>query len=307
MRKLAALAIALMIAVLTPAYAERAPQAAAAAELRPVEPALFVARDADSAIYLFGTVHVRLPGADWGGANAHAALVEADEVWTELELTPDVQARAGPLVMQYGMLPAGQTLSSLLTPEEYGRLRATTKRLGVPIAMFERMRPWMASLTLSMLPMMQAGYDADAGVDQAIDAAAQALGKRTRAFETIEQQIGFLANLGEDVQRQMLVETLTQAEPGAMQADEMTTAWERGDMEALERLVVDDTRDEYPEVYQVLFVQRNNAWIDTLMTELQGSGVDFVAVGAGHMLGADGLVEQLRARGVSVERVSPAE
>ncbi len=84
---------------------------------------------------------------------------------------------------------------------------------------------------------------------------------------------------------------------------EMTTAWERGDLDMLERVVVDDTREEYPDVYEALFVRRNNAWMDVLVRELEGSGVDFVAVGAGHLLGQDGLVAQLRARGYTVERV----
>jgi hypothetical protein len=258
---------------------------------------LFVARDADSRLYLFGTVHIRRPGADWGGANAHAALAEADEVWTELEITPDVQARASALVLQRGMLPEGQTLSSLLRPEENGRLRAMTKRLGVPSAMFERMQPWLAAITLSLLPMQQAGYQSGAGVDEAVDAAADAMGKRRRAFETIEQQIGFLADLSPELQRQMLVETLSSTPEGANEFEALSNAWERGDIEALEGAVIDDMRDQYPEAYDVMFVERNNAWIETLMRELDGAGVDFVAVGAGHMLGEHGLVAQLRARG----------
>ena len=89
--------------------------------------------------------------------------------------------------------------------------------------------------------------------------------------------------------------------------DTLSTAWERGDVDTLERLVVEETRQQYPDVYRVLFAERNNAWMDVLMRELDGSGVDFVAVGAGHMLGPDGLIEQFRARGLTVERVSPAE
>jgi uncharacterized protein YbaP (TraB family) len=62
-------------------------------------------------------------------------------------------------------------------------------------------------------------------------------------------------------------------------------------------------REEYPELYDGLFARRNAAWIEMLLNELDGAGVDFVAVGAGHLLGEDGLVAQLRARGVRVERV----
>lgn len=268
-----------------------------------VEPALFVARDADSTIYLFGTVHVRRPGTQWGGANAQAALASAEEVWTEIEISPNADAQAQALVMQLGMQPPGQTLSSLLTPEENARFVALTQRLGVPAANFQQMKPWLAAITLSVLPMIQAGYDPQSGVDRAVDAFADANGKRMRWFESLEQQLGFLAGLSPEMQRQMLVETISETEKGPAQLNAMSRAWETADLEMLERLVIDETREGYPELYRVIFVQRNNAWMDVLMREMQGSGVDFVAVGAGHLLGEDGLVAQLQARGVMVERV----
>mgnify|MGYP001247380754 CR=1 FL=1 len=306
MRLRAALLAVSVLALVTPARADQPAAPIAAPVLTEVEPALFAVRDADSTIYLFGTVHIRRPGSQWGGANARAALAESDEVWTELEITDDAQARAQVLVLQLGMAPSDQPLSGLLTAEENAKLNGLTQRLNVPSAMFERMRPWLAAITLSMMPMLQAGYETAAGVDNAIDAAAKALGKRTRAFETIEQQIGFLANLPTEVQRQMLVDALSQTEMGSEQVDTLSAAWEQGDIATLERLVVEDTRQQYPDVYRVLFADRNAAWMDVLARELGGSGVDFVAVGAGHMLGPDGLVEQFRARGVTVECISPA-
>jgi uncharacterized protein YbaP (TraB family) len=270
-------------------------------------PALFVARDADSTLYLYGTVHVRRPGEPWGGANAQAALAEADEVWTELEISPEADAEAQVLVMRLGMAPADDPLSGHLTPEENERLAGLAQRYNLPVSYFDRMRPWLAAITLTILPLTQSGYAADEGVDRAIDAAADAQGKQRRAFEGMEEQLNFLAGMSPELQHQMLVETIAEAEEGAAQLDTLSDAWRRGDLEALEHYVIDDTRREYPEMYETLFVQRNAAWMDTLMAELEGSGVDFVAVGAGHLLGEHGLVAQLRARGVRVERVSPAE
>lgn len=307
MKLRAALFALTAFALVAPARADQVTASAPQPVLTDVEPALYAVRDADSTIYLFGTVHIRRPGSQWGGANARAALAESDEVWTELEITDDAQARAQVLVVQLGMAPADQPLSSLLTEAENAKLTGLLQRHNASPAMFNRMRPWLAAITLSMMPMLQAGYETAAGVDNAIDAAATANGQRRRAFETIEQQIGFLANLAPEVQHQMLVDALAQTEMGAEQIDLLSTAWERGDVDTLERLVVEDTRQQYPEVYRVLLVERNNAWMDVLTRELDRSGVDFIAVGAGHLLGPDGLVEQFRARGIAVERVSPAE
>lgn len=267
-------------------------------------PALFVVRDDDSTMYLYGTVHVRPQGSPWGGPNAEAALAESEEVWTEIEISPRADAQAQALVLEHGVAPADRPLSSWLTEDENARLNALVANLGVPPAMIESMKPWLASLTLSVLPIVQAGYDPNAGVDRAIDAAAEAQGKTMRALETVEEQIGFLSGFSEEIQHAMLIDAIDNAEQGAELIDGMSQAWERGDMQTLEALVVDQTRADYPELYQVIFVDRNNAWMETLTAELEGSGVDFVAVGAGHLIGEDGLVEQMRARGYTVERVA---
>ncbi len=267
------------------------------------DPALYVVRDADSTIYLYGTVHVRPRGTDWGDEDVRAALASADEIWTEIEISPETDQRAQALATQMGRAPADRPLSSWLTAEENARLDALTQRLGIARAYLEPMQPWMAGLTLSLLPIMQAGYDPSSGVDRAVDTYGDANGKTMRSFETIEQQLGFFAGLDEETQRAFLREAIDEAEQGPSMIAEMTTAWERGDLDTLERVVVDDTREEYPDVYEALFVRRNNAWMDVLVRELEGSGVDFVAVGAGHLLGQDGLVAQLRARGYTVERV----
>ena len=269
-------------------------------------PALFVARDADSTLYLYGTIHLRRGGDPWGSPAVEAALGASDEIWTELEMNPENDARVQQLTLQMGQAPAGRGLSTWLSPEEGERLRQTAQRLGVQPRALESMQPWLAGLTLTLLPMMQAGYDPGAGVDRAIDAFGDAHGARMRAFETPEQQLGFFAELSPDVQRQMLLEAIDDAEKGPAVLDELSAAWERGDIDTLERMLNEDMQTEYPEVYAALISQRNAAWVEMLVHELQGAGVDFVAVGAAHLVGEDGLVAQLRARGVSVERVGAA-
>ena len=268
-----------------------------------VSPALFVMRDADSTIYLFGTIHVRPAGADWGGANAHAALAAASDVWTEIEMSPESDARGAALAQELGQAPADRPLSSLLTPAQNAKLAALERQLGVDPSALEPMQPWRAALVLSFLPIVRAGYDPASGVDRDIDAYGDAHAKHMHGFETIDQQLGFLANLSPELQRQMLLESIDEANEGPKMIAEMTRAWERADLTTLERDVVSDTRDQYPQLYDVLFKQRNAAWVEVLVQHMQGAGVEFVAVGAGHLLGREGLVAQLRARGFNVERV----
>ena len=267
-----------------------------------VRPALYVIRDADSTLYLFGSVHVRPRGMDWGGPDAHAALAASEEVWTELDISPAADMAAREIAHRYMTAPEGSPLSSQLDADSRTRLANLTQRLGIQPAILEAMRPWAAAMTLTLVPIIRAGYDPQSGVDRGVVAEAQ--GKRMRWFETAEQQIGFLANLSPELQRQMLLEAIDEAEEGPDLLRRMDEAWASGDVDMLEDLVIDDTRENYPELYRTLFVARNAAWMTTLTEELNGAGTDFVVVGAGHLLGSDGLVEQFRARGIEVERVN---
>jgi uncharacterized protein len=268
------------------------------------EPALFAVRDADSTIYLYGSIHVRPAGSDWGGPSAHAALAASTDVWTEMDISPETDARGQDLARQLSAAPPDRPLSSWLTPDENARLDALQQRLHIPAGALEHLQPWAASLTLTLVPIVQAGYDPQSGVDRDVDAYADAHHLREHAFETIDEQLGFLAHLSPQLQHQMLLEAIDEADQGPAELAQMTTAWEHGDVDALQRIVVDETRNDYPELYDVLFRRRNAAWLQVIMQELQGSGTAFIVVGAGHLLGPDGLVAQLRAHGVRVERVT---
>lgn len=277
--------------------------ACAPTQQRAFAPALFVARDADSTMYLYGTIHLRRAGEPWGSPAVEAALAQAGEIWTEVETSPANEARARELTLRFGAAPAGRPLSSWLQPGERERLAAAARRLGIQPQSLEPMAPWLAGLTLTTAPILRAGYDPAASVDRAIDAYGDARHKAMRWFETPEQQISLLAEFPETLQRQMLLEAIDEAEAGVAALDALSQAWERGDTRALERELNASLRDAYPEIYATVLQQRNDAWIAVLMRELEGAGVDFVAVGAAHIVGADGLVAQLRARGVSVEQV----
>lgn len=268
-----------------------------------ITPLLYAVRDADSTMYLYGTVHVRPRGADWGNARVRAAIDESGEVWTELMMNPETDQQTGVLAMQLGRAEPGLPLSSWLTPEENASLNQVTTRLGMPQGALEPFKPWLAALTLTLAPLVQAGFDPESGVDRSIDAYADNAGKTMRALETPDLQLNFFANLSPEIQREMLQEAITESEDLPAMIGQMSTAWERGDERALAAAVIDETRTEYPELYQMLFVDRNNAWMTELTREMEGAGVDFVAVGAGHIIGRDGLVSQFRARGYRVERV----
>lgn len=268
------------------------------------QPALWAVRDADSTIYLYGTIHLRKAGAPWGGPEAQRALNEAQEVWTELEIDPAKEAGMQALVAQYG-IDRERTLSSKMDAGHRAALQAAAAKIGMSPAHFEPMRPWLASLTLTVVPMMQAGYDPNAGVDRSVNAIARAAGKTMRWFETNEEQIRFFAGVSEQLQLQMLYESIDELNKGSTAMAELEAAWEKGDDRALAQEMVAEMARDYPELHEILLKKRNAAWADVLAREMAGSGVDFVAVGAAHLAGPDSVQSMLRARGFTVARLTP--
>ena len=264
-------------------------------------PALWVVKDADSTLYLFGSVHVLRPETVWASPRVDAAFDSAETVWFEIS-NPDDQAALTPLIQQHGLSPA-RPLSSLLTTEEVADLDTAARTIGASAAQLDPLRPWLAALSLAVAPLAKAGYDPASGVELALKARAEAAGKPIQAFETVDKQVAILANLPEAVQLVFLRETLEDFDEAVTLIDAMVTDWAEGDVEALDRLVVQDMKAASPELYQALLVDRNTDWANQIETMLQGSGTVFIAVGAAHLAGDDSVQAILEQRGVEVARI----
>jgi uncharacterized protein len=263
-------------------------------------PALWVVSDADSTLYLFGTVHVLRPDTAWGSAKVDAAFDSASAVILEIS-NPDDQAAIAPLVQQYGISPQ-RPLSSLLTAEEIATLDLAARSIGATATQLDPLRPWLVALSLSLAPVMKAGYDPTSGVEAILKARAEAAGKSVAGLETIDRQVGILAGLSEETQLAFLRATLDSWDEATPELDGLVTAWSRGDVRSIDRLAVQEMKAESIYIYDALLVRRNTDWADQIQTLLAGSGTTFIAVGSAHLAGDDSVQEMLAERGVSVTR-----
>lgn len=264
-------------------------------------PAIWRLQDADSEIWLFGTVHVLPPDLAWRSPAIDAALGRAELVVFETPTNAAAQAEVARVVAEAGMAPAGATLSQRLAPEDAARLARVTKALGVDAKALDGLRPWLAALQLSLRYVARQGHDPDSGVERVLEAEADKRGLPRRYLETPESQIRLLADLPRADEERFLVATLRQIEEDADTIDEMDEAWARGDVDRLGALLTEDIREAGPEVYAALLTRRNAAWTREIDTMMQGKGRIFIAVGAAHLVGADGVPAMLRAKGYTVE------
>ena len=264
-------------------------------------PALWVVKDADTTIYLFGTVHLLPNDTAWHFPALDQALSDSRALY--VEITDDDQANMTALVMRYG-LDMAHPLSTLLTPFDRDRLERAARLANVPggVAALNVMRPWLAALTLTVAPLTQAGLDPAAGVDKQLRAAMEKAGKPVRALETAEQQIRFLADMPQAMQLALLRSTLRDTDRASVELKALIDAWKDGDDKAIARLENDLMRREEPQLYQRLLVERNETWARQIAGMLQQPGTVFIAVGAAHLAGPDSVQAQLAKEGIATER-----
>lgn len=267
---------------------------------RDADPALWVVRDADTTIYLFGTVHLMKPGLTWFDEGVRKAFDASGELVLELVMPPEDQVQA--LIAELGTAKSGPPLPAQLPPPVADKLHAELSRLGMSADALDRNEPWLAAVTLSVLPLRQLGYDDKDGAEQVLSAAAKAAGKPTRGLETARQQFGYFDKLSMPAQRQLLATTLDDLPRMGAEIDAMVKDWSAGDADALAKLLNADL-DRTPELKQALLVTRNRNWANWIARRMQQPGTVFVAVGAGHLAGSDSVQAELAKRGLKVERV----
>jgi uncharacterized protein YbaP (TraB family) len=263
-------------------------------------PPIWHVKGSHAQITLFGSVHLLSRETNWRSPAFDADLAKADEVWFEIPFDAASQAAASQTAIRRGLLPAGQTLSQFLNPQERTALAHLEAAEGLNPVSVERLKPWLADTTLSIVYFQKRGADASLGVEEQISAGLPAALKRG-AFETAEQQIGFFADLSMKDQLDSLDETLREIEKDPDAFDRLAGAWARGDTRAIDKEAVETLKDEAPGTYQRLVVERNRRWVDEIMKLLGGDKRIFIVVGVGHLVGPDSVPAMLRARGVAVE------
>ncbi|MEQ1779853.1 MAG: TraB/GumN family protein [Hyphomonadaceae bacterium] len=266
-------------------------------------PALWRISDADTTIYLFGTIHMLPPGASWRSAAVDAAIADSKAAYFETDIEGDPRTRTE-LVQRLGLLDPSRRLSDMLTPDKASVLAAAAARVGYPMSVLETQRPWFAAVTLSDAAIRAAGYASDEGVETVLRGEAEAAGKEVRFLETMERQLSALSDLPEAVQLRYLAYSVSDIETVGPALASMVNAWRAGDVAALSRLLIDEDMARLPEMQDALLTRRNAEWAAQLKSLLDAEpGHFFVAVGAAHFAGEEGLMAQLKLRGVASERL----
>ncbi len=286
---------------------------AVAREATKPEPALWKIDGPNGNIYLFGSIHLLPKGFAWRRPELDAALLQAQQLVFELDLDAAQDAAAKTeLIAKHGFLKPGESLHAMLAAEHGERLDAVATSLGLNPAAIDRMRPWLAAVTVNSLSILKQnskpGPGADsstatndaAGVDVQLWAWSKAAGKKRLVLETAEDQIGVFANLSREQEVEFLIATLQDVKRTPETLGSMIEAWTKGDTARLDK-AFNASMDSFPALRKAVLHDRHERWLPQIERMMSDGGTHVIVVGAAHLVGRDSVIAMLRAKGVTVE------
>lgn len=254
----------------------------------------------DNYLYIAGTVHVLgnddypLPPAFEEAYNNSVYIIFEVDI-NKME-SPEVQT----MVASKMKYVDGSTLQDHLKPETYAKLEKYLEPLGIPVVTFEDFKPGLVSMMLTMMELKRLGI-LSVGVDKYYNAKANKDHKLLGKLETIEEQISFLANMGSDDPDEYILYTMREIKQLSPMFKSMKKAWRTGDTKKLAEIGITPLK-EFPEIYQMLIVGRNNAWVPQIEAMLKTEEIELLFVGALHLAGKDSVLKQLEELGYTVEQ-----
>jgi len=268
-------------------------------------PAMWRISDADSRIYLFGTCHKLPKGVTWSTPAYKAAMADAKVTAFEVD-TKSTYAKStiSALVYERGVNPSYESLSDIVGPDRFAKLKTFGDRYGVTTSSLQRMQPWLATTSLANAALQKEGFEHGLGVEQTVLADAKDEDDRVAFMESAETQIKALAAFDGADMLATVDATIAQLASVKETMEPMLAAWLKGDMAALDKLTSADMRKLAPAGYRALVVERNRNWTETLVHWLANKDDNyFVAVGAAHFAGPDSVIVMLQKKGLKVERI----
>jgi uncharacterized protein YbaP (TraB family) len=249
-------------------------------------------------VYLVGSIHMLAP-SETLPASINRAYVAVEKIVMEIDMDDIDPLAAQSAMMEMGLLPGDQTLSQVLGEDGTTQLNAQARDIGIDPALLSRFRPWLAAITLTQLQLMKKGMSPQSGVEMRLVERAQRDQKEITGLESLNEQLGLMANLSDRQQKAFLLYTLKEAAQADREIDSMLTAWRTGDTAAFATMIEKGFR-EFPELYGPLTVERNRRWMTRIDQLLRDDEDHMIVVGVLHMAGKDGLLDLLERKGYKI-------
>lgn len=294
---LAALGCAVFFATSTASCAKPAPAPAAKA----ARPGLWKLADADTTIYLFGTIHVLPADYQWRTKAFDAAAAKADTLVLEVADLDDSK-RTAEVFSRLAISPNLPPILDRVPAEKRPGLKSLIDKTGIPPAALTQFESWAVAITIAGMMLKELNLSPENGVERKLTDEFAAAKKPILGLESTELQLSIFDQLPDAVQTTFLAGLIEEQVDPKGEFDAMLKAWSSGDDKAIATSFDDELRSS-PELTEALLRKRNRQWTEWLARRLDTPGTVLVAVGAGHLAGVDSVQTMLKQRGLKVTRV----
>lgn len=263
---------------------------------------LWKVENGTNVVYLLGSFHLLKPEDYPLAAPIEAAYSNSTVVAFETDLEEMQKPETALRMVSRCSLPPGETLKDQLPAAEYEDLTRHAAQAGVPMALVDHMRPAMAIMMIEVSALQKLGADPERGLDKYFFSRARKDGKTIVPLETVDFQVQLLTEFSKD-EGELLVRTgLKEIDSTKKDFENALSAWRTGDSAAL-ALYLNEAVQESPVIYKRLISDRNQSWVPRIEELLSGNKRAIVVVGAGHLVGNDGVVELLKKKKLKVTQL----
>jgi uncharacterized protein YbaP (TraB family) len=266
------------------------------------ESSVWKARKGNSVIYLGGTFHM-LREADFPLPPEFEAAYKASDIMvfeTDIDILQDPLTQR--TLLKKAMYEDGSTIDKHLSAQAYAELSAYCEANGIPLKAFGRLRPSMLILTLTVMELMKSGVTQQ-GVDRFFYERANDDGKDVEFLETADEQIEYLVSMADGIENEFVIYSIKDMKSVRDRFEPCAQAWRRGDAEKLDALMITELRTRWAKIYRKLFTDRNSTWLSFIDAYQKTSRTEFVLVGVGHLVGPDGILQALRNKGYTIDKL----
>jgi uncharacterized protein len=275
---------------------------AAASAPHAARPALWAVSDADTTIYLFGTIHLLPENYQWRTPKLEQAVDGSQQLVVETIVDEKNPQKLFQALASLAFSPGLPPLADRVPSGKRAALAQAVKKSGLPPQALDKMETWAAAFILLGNQFRDMGLKGNEGVEMVLRNAFATQGKPIGELETNVQQLSFFDKLPENAQRQLLEGAIDQSASTRDEFRQMLGAWARGDVKGIARTFNQDLA-ESPALQQALLTTRNANWSKWIAQRMAQPGAIMVAVGAGHLAGPDSVIELLKRDGYRVRRL----
>tara|TARA_B110000091_G_C13711686_1_gene430761 strand:+ start:158 stop:1018 length:861 start_codon:yes stop_codon:yes gene_type:complete len=253
-------------------------------------------------LYIGGTIHVLTP-KDYPLAKEYDLAYHAsDKVIFETDMEVVSSPAFGQKMMDQMMYSDGTTINEVLQPDTYKALAIHLSSRQIPMQTLASHKPSLLAISLTFIELQAMGYTSE-GVDMFFANMAKADGKQQGWLETPDEQLSFIAKMGDDDPNAMIEYTLKDIIKMPEMFGKLHSTWLAGDMQGMADVGITPFKADYPAIYQDLLVTRNNNWLPKIVKMLNDQPIELILVGALHLAGPDSVLTKLKAKGYKIEKL----